>query len=187
MERSIFKINWEGFGITTLMQISTAAFVGSWCNSLCKISQRFPSRADLCGNLINYASPPFYQHLCEAVASLPAAVALDGEALTPETFSGLIANPVKLQNCLSSDIAEESAATCIRQTSLVKHAARIRSCQGRGAGLWLQAVPSAPKFVVKCSEFRVTSFLRLGISLPYLKLLPKCDCNASLDEHGTIY
>ena len=86
--------------------------MGSWCNSLCKIPQRFPSRADLCDNLINFASPPpFYQHLCDAVASLPATVGSDGEALTPQTLSGLMANPVKLQNCPSSDIAEENAAS----------------------------------------------------------------------------
>ena len=126
------KIKLGGFGITTLMKIFTAAFVGSWCNSLYKIPQRFPSRADLCDNLINYASPPhFYQHLCEAVASLRAIVGLDGEALTPQTLSGLMANPVRLQNHLSSDITEDNAATCIMQTSSVKHAARIRSCQRR--------------------------------------------------------
>ena len=144
-KQATLKIKLGSFGITTLMQISTAAFVGSWCNSLCKIP---PSRADLCDNLINYASPPpFYQHLCEAVANLPATVGSDGETLTPQTLSGLTANPVKLQNHLSSDITEENATTCIMQTSSVKHAARIRSCQGRGAGSWLQVIPSAPTFV----------------------------------------
>ena len=47
---------------------------------------------------------------CEAVASLPATVGSDEKALTPQTLSGLMANPVKLQNCLSSNIAEENAA-----------------------------------------------------------------------------
>ena len=95
LKQASFKIKLGGFGITTLMQISTAAFVGSWCNSLCKILQRFPSRVDLCDNLINYASPPpFYQHFCEAVASLAATEGSDGEALTPQTLSVLMANPV---------------------------------------------------------------------------------------------
>ena len=116
---------------------------------------------------LSVCPPSFYQHLCEAVASLSATVGSDGEALTPQTLSGLTANPVKLQNSLSSDIAEENAATCIMKTSSVKHAARIRSCQGRGAGLWLRTIPSAPKFVIKSSEFRLTAFLRLGIPLPF--------------------
>ena len=128
--------------------------MGSWCNSLCKIPQRFPSRADLCDNLINYTSPPpFYQHLCEAVASLPATAESDREAFTPQTLSELMANPVKLQNHLSSDIAEENAATCIMHTSSVKHAARIRSCQGHGDGSWLQAIPSAPNLLLNLQNF----------------------------------
>ena len=95
-----------------------------------------------------------------------------------------MANPVKLQNRLSSDIAKRNAATCTMQASSVKHAARIRSCQGRGAGSRLQAIPSAPKFVLKSSEFRVAAFLRLGIPFPYFQIVTKCDCGTSLDEHG---
>ena len=159
--------------------------MGSWCNSLCKIPQRFPSRADLCDNLINFASPPpFYQHLCEAVASLPATVGSDGEALTPQTLSGLMANPVKLQNRPSSDIAEENAASCIMQTPSVKHATKVRSFQGRGAGSWLQTIFSAPNFVIKSSEFWLAAFLRLGIPIPFSQIVTKCDRGASLDYHG---
>ena len=55
---------------------------------------------------------------------------------------------------------------------------------GRGAGSWLQAVSSAPKFVLKSSEFRVTAILRLGIPLPYSQIVTKCDCGRSLDEPG---
>ena len=131
-------------------------------------SSKISSRADLCDNPINYASPPpFYQHLCEAVASLPATVRLDGEALTPQTLAGLMANPVKLKNRLSSDITEQNAAICIMQTSSVKHAARIRSCQRRGAGSWLQAIPSAPKFVIKSSEISVGSILETWHSFTF--------------------
>ena len=83
-----------------------------------------------------------------------------------------MANPVKLQNRLSSDIAGGNAATCVMQASSVKHAARIRSCQGRGAGSWLQAIPSAPKFVVKSSEFRVAAFLDLVFLYHIPRLLP---------------
>ena len=61
------------------------------------------------------------------------------------------------------------------QESSVKHAARIRSCQGRGAGSWLQAIPSAPKFVLKSSEFRVAAILKIGIPLPYSQIVTKCD------------
>ena len=103
------------------------------------LPQRFPSRIDLCDSLNCVSPPPFYQHLCKAIANanLPSTLGPDGETLISQSLSGLMANPVKLQNCLSSDIAEGNAATCVMQASSVKHAARIRSCQGRGAGSWL--------------------------------------------------
>ena len=184
-KQASLKIKLRGFGIINLTQISAAAaFVGSWCYSMSMIPRRFPSRIDLCDS-INCACPsPFHQHLCKAIASLPSTLGSDGETLIPQSLSGLMANPVKLQNCLSSDITEGNAAICVMQPSPVKHAVRIRSCQGRGAGSWLQALPSAPKFVLKSSEFRVAAFLRLGIPFPYSQFVTKCDYGTSLDEHG---
>ena len=114
--------------------MSAAAFVGSWCYSMSTIPQRFSSRIDLCDGLNCVSPPPFYQHLCKAIAGLPSTLRSDGETLIPQSLSGLMAKPVKLQNRLSSDIAERNAATCVMQASSVKHAARIRSCQGLGAG-----------------------------------------------------
>ena len=171
-KQASLKIKLGGFGITNLTQISAAAFVGSWCYSMSTIPQRFPSRIDLCDSLNCASPPPFYQHLCKTIASLPSTLGSDGETLIPQSLSGLMANPVKLQNCLSSDIAEGIAATCIMQASSVKHAARIRSCQGRGAGSWLQAIPSTPKFVLKSSEFCVAAFLDLVFLYHIPRLLP---------------
>ena len=77
------------------------------------IPQRFPSRIDLYDSLNCASPPPFYQHLCKAIASLSSTLGSDGETLIPQTLSGLMETLVKLQNCLSSDIAEGNAATCV--------------------------------------------------------------------------
>ena len=69
-KQASLKIKLGGFGITNLTQISAAAFVGSWCYSMSTIPQRFPSRIDLCDSLNCASPPPFYQHLCKAIASL---------------------------------------------------------------------------------------------------------------------
>ena len=149
------------------------------------IPRRFPSRIDLCDSLNCASPPPFYQHLCKAIASFRSTLESDGETIILQSLSGLMANTIKLQNHMSLDIAEGNASTCVMQAFSVKHAARIRSCQGHGAGSsWLQAIPSAPKFVLKFSEFRAAAFLRLGIPLPYSQIVTKCDCGTSLDEHG---
>ena len=100
-KQASLKIKLGGSGITNLTQISTAALVGSWCYSMSTILQRFPSRIDLCDNFNCASPPPFYQHLCKAIASLPFTLGSDGETLIPQSLSGLMANPVKLQNRLA--------------------------------------------------------------------------------------
>ena len=72
------KIKLGGFGITALNQTSAAAFVSSWCHSLCEVPRRCPSRVELCDSLTECTSPPpFYHHLCEAVATLPSTLAFE--------------------------------------------------------------------------------------------------------------
>ena len=41
------------------------------------------------------------------------------------------------------------------------------------------------KLVIKSSEFRLAAFLRLDTLLPFSQIVTKCDCDASLDEHGS--
>ena len=175
------KIKLGGFGITALNQTSAAAFVSSWCHSLCEVPRRFPSRVELCDSLTECISPPpFYHHLCEAVATLPSTLASDGETHVPQSLSSLLVNPVKLQHRLSYGIAEVNAAMCIAQAPSDQDGARIRSCQGRGAGSWLQAIPLVPKFVLKPSEFQLASSLRFGIPLPFSQVITQGDCGACL-------
>ena len=73
---------------------------------------------------------------------------------------------------------------CIAQAPSDQDGARIRSCQGHGAGSRLQAIPLAPKFVLKPSEFQLASSLRLGIPLPFSQVVTQCDCGACLDKYG---
>ena len=50
------------------------------------------------------------------------------------------------------------------QTSSVKHAVRTRSYPGGGAGSWLQAIPSAPKFPRRKSRRELPA----GFAIPSL-------------------
>ena len=60
----------------------------------------------------------------------------------------------------------------------------MRSLQGRGAGGWLETVPTSDKHALKQNEFRLASCLRLGVCLPFSQLLVKCECGAELDREG---
>ena len=76
------------------------------------------------------------------------------------------------------------AAECLVQASSDHDAARLRSCQGRGAGAWLQAIPSTENYRLKSPEFKIASYLRLGVPLPFSDCVRNCDCGVILDVFG---
>ena len=96
----------------------------------------------------------------------------------------MIKNPRKLQHRLSTDISCMEAATFTNRIVEEKDAGRMRSLQGRGAGGWLETVPTSDKHALKQNEFRLASCLRLGVCLPFSQLLVKCECGAELDREG---
>ena len=65
-----------------------------------------------------------------------------------------------------------------------RDAARLRSLQGKGAGAWLEAVPSSKKLALRPSGFRLASFLRLGHSMPFSSLINNCNCGRQVDDSG---
>ncbi|XP_062500057.1 uncharacterized protein LOC134177291 [Corticium candelabrum] len=65
-----------------------------------------------------------------------------------------------------------------------RHVARIRSLHGKGAGAWLEVIPTSDKNALKPNEFRVASCMRLGAGLPFSRLLKTCDCGTEVDREG---
>ena len=79
----------------------------------------------------------------------------------------------------------ETKINCLMEdTPTTRGAARLRSLQGKGAGAWLEAVPSSQKLALKPSEFRLASFLRLGHSMPFSSLINNCNCGRPVDDSG---
>ena len=65
-------------------------------------------------------------------------------------------------------------------------AARLRSVQGRGAGGWLEVIPTSDtcKYAIRSNEFSLASHLRLGSALPFTNFINECDCGKELDKDG---
>ena len=53
---------------------------------------------------------------------------------------------------------------------------RLLSVQDKGAGSWLEAIPTEESLALKPSEFRLAASLRLGVPLPYNEWNILCDC-----------
>ena len=105
----------------------------------------------------------------------------DGEQQSLDDF---ISYPKKLQHQLSTKIASDSATDIIIQAQSDRDAARLRSLHGRGAGAWLDVIPTSAKHALKTNEFSLASYLRLGVVLPFTNWIKNCDCGHDLDEYG---
>ena len=73
---------------------------------------------------------------------------------------------------------------CLATAGTTRDAARIRSRQGRCVGAWLDTVPTDETYSLKPNEYRVASFPRLGVSLPFSDLISKCECRQQSDDTG---
>ena len=51
---------------------------------------------------------------------------------------------------------------------------RLRSCQGKYAGRWLEALPSSRMLALKPCDFRLAASLRLGDPLPFAACVTSC-------------
>ncbi|XP_062515316.1 uncharacterized protein LOC134190814 [Corticium candelabrum] len=67
-----------------------------------------------------------------------------------------------------------------------KDSVPLRSLQGKGAGSWLNAIPSTQNLVILPGNFRLAAFMRLGMAMP-LPLLAdeyECECGKMIDREG---
>ena len=100
----------------------------------------------------------------QALPPMPKSNHKDGEEQSLDDF---ISYPKKLQHRLSTKNASDSATDIIIQTQSDRDAAWLRSLQGRGAGAWLDVIPTSTKHALKTNEFSLVSYLRLGVTLPF--------------------
>ena len=76
----------------------------------------------------------------------------------------MIDYPRKLQHCLTLDISQKQSKDFIKNIKSNWDAARLRSLQGKGAGAWLDVIPSTYKNALKPNEFHLASCMRLGLA-----------------------
>ena len=99
-------------------------------------------------------------------------------------MSTLSATKGKLQHNLSSEIGLLSAAHCLSSAPHRRDAARLCSAQGRGSEAWLEALPSSDRYAFIAKDFRLASYLRLGLPMLFKSCINKCECGVELDGTG---
>ncbi len=71
-----------------------------------------------------------------------------------------------------------------RRGRVTRDAARFLSCQGPGAGEFMQAIPYAEPVQLNSGTFRTGLFLHLGLPLPACLMASHCSCGARMDPYG---
>ena len=172
-EQIVLPIRKGGFGLTAMAPVRTLAFLSSWAFSIKELPLRFPILQPLIDAITN-ASP------------IESSIGKELQQALPSNKSLLVlaSHSTKLQHRLTEEFMETKINCLMEDTPTTRDAARLRSLQGKGAGAWLEAVPSSQKLALKPSEFRLASFLRLGHSMPFSSLINNCNCGRPVDDSG---
>ena len=99
-------------------------------------------------------------------------------------LTDLLQVPTKLQRKLTQEDTGAEISSMIETASCMRDEARLRSIQGKGAGAWLNAIPSSSKLALVSRDFHLAACLRLGLAMPFNGCIPQCDCGSYLDGSG---
>ncbi len=165
-----------GFGMTPLVSLSQCAFVSSWAHSIKELPNYFSSLNQILHNVVHgdHGDPQrgsIAQALREAVPS-------------DKQLEDMLRNKSKLQRKLTQDLASTAITDMIMISSCDREAARLRSLQGKGAGAWINTIPTSQKLALESRDFRLAACMRLGLSMPFKGYIQRCDCGVSLDGSG---
>ena len=185
-KQATLRIKFGGFGLTQIRQISGAAYLSSWCQSMNKLPGRFSSMTDLVNYLRNTESisDSIGSTLMSIFCVLPPLLKSVNNVENNQSIDDFISYPQKLQNRLCTKIASNEASDLLAHAPSDRDAARLRSLHGKGAGSWLDVIPSSDKHALKANEFSIASYLRLGLPLPFTDWVNVCDCGRDIYPQG---
>ncbi|XP_062520364.1 uncharacterized protein LOC134195363 [Corticium candelabrum] len=90
----------------------------------------------------------------------------------------------KVQQRLSSVTASSNAQYLLKNAPTARNAAHLRSTTGKDAETWLNAIPTSEVFAFNSCEFRLASFLHLGLPIAFSRWTMTCNCGALIDDNG---
>ena len=169
--QAVLPIRLGGFGMTSLAFVSQPAFVASWAHAIVELPLRFPSLFPAVDSLVNSTTGALSNALTQSVP--------DGKHI-----SEYLTSAGKVQHQLSMSFARCEAEILFTDAPTARDAARHRSTKGKGAGAWLNAIPTSEVLALNSYEYRLASLLRLGLPIPLSDWMTTCNCGASLDSSG---
>ena len=159
-----------GFGMTSLASVSQPAFVASWCNATAELPLRFPSLIPTIDSLVISQRQALSKALTQSIP-------------VGETVSSFLSSTEKIQHQLYTSIAKHEAEQLISEAPTARDVSRLYSSKVKGAGAWLNAIPTSEVFTLDMHEFHL-AILRLGLSIHIFDWMTTCNCGVTLDGSG---
>ena len=139
-------IRMGGFGMIPLLSVRQPAFVASWANTFKELPFRFPVLRPIINSLLSSSASP----ISEAIA----------QSVHPgKHISDYLPCAGKVQQKLSSVTTPSNAQYLLKNAPTARDATRLRSTTDKGAGAWLNAIPTSEVFALNSCKFRFVSFL----------------------------
>ena len=146
-----------GFELIPLLSARQSAFVAAWANAITNLPFRFSDLRPLIDTLVSSSSSLISGALAQSVPP-------------GKHISDYLSSVERVQHQLSSVAATFKAQNLLDNFPTARDAARLRSSKGKGAGAWLNAIPTSEAFALSLCEFRLASFLRFGFAHISLQL-----------------
>ena len=164
--------------MTSVDAIASSAFLGGWMHTLSNLPTTFPHLTNDVSLLLST------DNVSKILADIHQAVESTG-CDDSQHLSEFVKQPKKLQQNLSSQLHETNANSCL-ETSISQSdraAAKFRSIRGKGAGSWLEVIPTEEILALKPHEFRLAASLRLDMPAPFVNWNIQCECGKLANEY----
>ena len=140
--QATLPIRHGGYGLTNIESLSADAFVAGWAQSIQALPARFPSIAnDIFGLPIEGRM----------------GIALKSSIPDNHSLADILSDTKYLQCKLSLERTKHTLSTFIQELKSMRDKTRLRSLQGRGAGAWLDAIPTSTKFALSSGDYRLAT------------------------------
>ena len=179
-------IRHEGFGLSRMQSVASMAFLAAWAHTSRELPLQLNSH-ELIDNLFERqsfeGSLSLYHHLSLAGATIQEQMP-EKFLLSEKSLSQILKHPEMLQHRFTCTMADHDCNLLLGTENSHEVLARLGSVSGKGAGAFLQAIPTLNELAPKPAEFRLAACLRLGLHLPFQRMQDKCDCATHLDSFG---
>ncbi|XP_062516214.1 uncharacterized protein LOC134191608 [Corticium candelabrum] len=182
--QSCLPIRHGGFGLSRMQSVAPMAFLAAWAHTSRELSLRLNSH-ELIDNLFKRQSfeGSLSHHLSLAWATIQEQMP-EKSLLSEKSLSQILEEPEKLQHSFTCTMADHDYNLLLGKENSHEVSARLRSVSGKGAGAFLQAIPTSNELALKPGEFRLAACLRLGLHLHFQEMQDKCDCGTHFDSFG---